>query len=134
VLVIEDDHLLARALGRMLSQQHRVLVTAGGEEGLAVLEKDPAFDLVLCDMMMPHTSGMEVYERLLATNPQLAERVVFMTGGAFTPRAAEFLATVANPTLGKPFSRDDLLAALQARHAELNAAVHATIAPTRGTS
>jgi PAS domain S-box-containing protein len=133
VLVIEDDQLLARALGRMLSQQHRVVVTAGGEEGLAVLDKDPAFDLVLCDMMMPHTSGMEVYERLLATNPQLAERMVFMTGGAFTPRAAEFLATIANPTLGKPFSRDDLLAALQARHAQINAAANATIDPANGT-
>jgi CheY-like chemotaxis protein len=117
----------------MLSQRHRVVVTSGGEEGLAVLEHDPGFDLVLCDMMMPHTSGMEVYERLLATRPQLAERMVFMTGGAFTPRAAEFLATVANPTLGKPFSRDDLLAALQARHAQLNPAVHATIDPASGT-
>lgn len=132
VLVIEDDQLLARALGRMLSQRHRVVVTSGGEEGLAVLAEDPAFDLVLCDMMMPHISGMEVYERLLATNPRLAERIVFMTGGAFTPRAAEFLATIANPTLGKPFSRDDLLAALQARHAQLVAAADATIDPPNG--
>jgi PAS domain S-box-containing protein len=130
VLVIEDDQLLARALGRMLAQQHRVVVTSGGEEGLAVLEKDPAFDLVLCDMMMPHTSGMEVYETLLARSPELAGRIIFMTGGAFTPRAAEFLATVGNPTLGKPFSRDDLLATLQGRHAQLEAAAAAGIDPS----
>ncbi len=119
ILVIEDDRLLARALARMLAQHHRIEVTDGGEAGLARLAADPAFDLVLCDMMMPQTSGVDVYEQLRARDPALARRMIFMTGGAFTPRAAEFLAAVPNPTIGKPFTRDELLRVLQARHAEL---------------
>ena len=106
------------------------MIAPGGEEGLAALRSDPSFELVLCDMMMPMLSGMEVYEHVLAWRPELARRIVFMTGGAFTPRAAEFLATVPNPTLGKPFTKDALLGVLYGRLAELGPA--STAAPERG--
>jgi DNA-binding NtrC family response regulator len=61
------------------------------------------YDLVLCDLMMPELSGMEIYARTLACKPALAHRFVFITGGAFTDRAREFIAEVPNQVIEKPF-------------------------------
>jgi CheY-like chemotaxis protein len=64
---------------------------------------DHGFDVVFCDLMMPDMSGVEFYAELERTAPQLVERVVFLTGGAFTPASRQFLARVPNPRLHKPF-------------------------------
>jgi CheY-like chemotaxis protein len=61
---------------------------------------------------MPGLSGMDLYEELSKRRPELARRMVFMTGGAFTDRAAEFLARVGNRRIVKPFEISDLLRAL----------------------
>ena len=57
--------------------------------------------------MMPVVSGMDLYEWLVQTHPILASRVVFITGGVFTPRAREFLKRVANLRVEKPFEVDN---------------------------
>ena len=86
----------------MLSSRHDVVLASGGAEGLDTLEKDEEFDVVLCDVMMPQLDGPMVYEALRARAPRLLEKVVFCSGGAFTPRAKEFLASIRNPFLSKP--------------------------------
>jgi FixJ family two-component response regulator len=53
--------------------------------------------------MMPEMSGIDLHEALARVAPSLAARMVFLTGGAFTPRASEFLGTVRNRFLDKPF-------------------------------
>jgi len=58
---------------------------------------------VMCDLLMPGMSGMALYEQLKAARPGLEQKLVFMTGGAFTQRAAEFLNNVNNPRVEKPF-------------------------------
>ncbi len=78
------------------------------------LVSGPAVDVVLCDVMMPKMTGMDVYEAVLARAPEIARRFVFLTGGAFTPRARSFLEGVSNPKLDKPIMRADLLAAVRA--------------------
>jgi CheY-like chemotaxis protein len=60
--------------------------------------------VIFCDLMMPGMSGIELYEHLRQSRPALARRIVFMTGGAFTRRAAEFLAATENRRVEKPFS------------------------------
>lgn len=100
VLVVDDEPALLRALGRVLGD-HDVVLARSGREALAHCEEG-AFDIILCDLMMPDITGMEVYERLLATNAPQAARMVFMTGGAFTPQAREFLAAVPSSRLDKP--------------------------------
>jgi PAS domain S-box-containing protein len=114
ILVIDDNELVGRAIGRMLEESHRVTLVGDGESALAIIEQGEEFDLVLCDMMMPGMTGMDLYEELAQRRPVLARRMVFMTGGAFTPRAAEFLATVHNPTISKPFTAIVLRATLHA--------------------
>jgi CheY-like chemotaxis protein len=53
-------------------------------------------------------TGMDVYDALVQKNIFQASRLVFLTGGAFTPRAREFLADVANHRLEKPFEVEQL--------------------------
>jgi len=102
VLVVDDEPNLAHTLARLLDA-HSVEVAVGGEAALAAIAKDPEYDLVLCDLMMPGASGMDVHAEVAKRWPYLAGRFVFMTGGAFTPRAKAFLAEVGLPQLEKPF-------------------------------
>jgi CheY-like chemotaxis protein len=64
------------------------------------------YDLVLCDLMMPEMTGMELHALVTRNHPGVERRFVFMTGGAFTPGASQFLAEVKNPCLEKPFDME----------------------------
>jgi PAS domain S-box-containing protein len=109
VLIVEDDEAVRAALGRMLGS-HEVVSVASGEDGQSLLREDQAFDVIICDMMMPRMSGVDLHEWLAGQNPALAERVIFITGGAFTPRARAYLNRVENPTIKKPFDTPALKA------------------------
>ncbi|GMV17792.1 MAG: PAS domain S-box protein [Polyangiaceae bacterium] len=111
VLVVEDDELVARMVAKMLSERHDVVVVPDGTTAERALQSG-SFDVVLCDLVMPGMSGVDLYERVLATKPELARRFVFMTGGVLTERAADFLETVSSPRVLKPFSAETLHTAL----------------------
>jgi PAS domain S-box-containing protein len=112
VLVIDDDESVLRVAVRLLSSAHDVTVTSDPRAAVERLVSAPAFDVVLCDVMMPEMTGMDVYHAILAQAPEVARRFVFLTGGAFTPRARQFLDTVPNPKLEKPITRAELVAAV----------------------
>jgi DNA-binding NtrC family response regulator len=103
ILVVDDESSIRLALKRVLGDAHEVVTVASAEEAQAILERDESFDLVLCDMMMLGTSGMDLHQWLLKRNPALARQMVFITGGAFTPKASEYLRRVGNLKLEKPF-------------------------------
>jgi PAS domain S-box-containing protein len=107
VLVVDDEPLVASLLKRVLQSKHEVSVATSGAEALVALEAG-GFDAIVCDVMMPQMTGMDLYALLSARDPNLARRVIFMTGGAFVPRVAAFLAAVDNPKLEKPFDLDAL--------------------------
>ncbi len=114
VLVIDDEISLGQALERMLWRlDHEPSVVTSGREALKLLAVDDRYDVVLCDMMMPDLSGVDLHRRLLATHPQLASRTIFVTGGAFTPQTAAYLNHVDNLKLEKPFEPADLERALK---------------------
>jgi PAS domain S-box-containing protein len=115
VLVVDDEPVLAAALGRSLEPEFEVEVLGNGREALERLRRDPPFDAVLCDLIMPEMTGMDVYEALSETDPELASRIIFMTGGTFTTRARDFLASISNPALDKPFDLTMLEAMLRTR-------------------
>ncbi len=111
VLVVDDEPLILRALSRQLVG-HEVTVTEDADEAIA-LAADRPFDLILCDLIMPRVSGIDVYERLSHDRPGVETRIVFMTGGAFTPTAHDFLERVDNRCLTKPIDRGELRALVQ---------------------
>lgn len=66
--------------------------------------------MILLDLMMPEMTGAEVYEQLKRLSPDHADRVILMTGGAFTAAAREFLDRVRSPRVDKPVEPTNLLA------------------------
>ncbi len=112
LLIVDDERNILTAL-TMLLDDHEVKTTSSGREALTALQTG-AFDLVLCDIMMPDMTGMDIFEEARATSPDLARKFVFMTGGTFTERAHRFLDTVQNPVLKKPFTEEELFEVLEA--------------------
>ncbi len=103
VLVIDDEPAIANTLRDLLAPAHEVVSATSTREALATLAAGD-FDVIFCDLMMPGLSGIDLYQHIKADMPGMEERIVFMTGGAFTTRAAEFLTQVPNRRLEKPFS------------------------------
>lgn len=116
-LVIDDDPALLRVLSATLREEHEVVVADGCDSALAILATDQRFDSILCDLMMPLGGGMSLYRQLENIAPTLQPRVIFMTGGAFTPESRRFLDSIPNPTIGKPFT-------LEALHSIVSAMLH----------
>jgi signal transduction histidine kinase len=117
VLVVDDDAPVLRAIGRML-KGHQVTLAGGGGEALEVLARRDDFDLVICDLMMPGISGVEVAKEIAARHAGLIDRLVFVSGGATTDSARSFLGSAAHPILGKPLEAaalDVLVAEMMAR-------------------
>jgi signal transduction histidine kinase/ActR/RegA family two-component response regulator len=113
VLVIEDDPIVRRTITRLLRARHEPVVMEDAVQALAAVEAGERFDVILCDVMMPVMTGDQLFERLRAIAADQAERVVFMTGGAFTPEARTFLADPRHPLLEKPFAAEDLESVIQ---------------------
>jgi len=103
LLVVDDEALVGRAIKRVLGRRYEVVTLDDPLEALRLVEAGERFDALLCDMMMPGMSGMDLHDRLKELAPALAERTIFLTGGAFTGAARQFLDAVANARVEKPF-------------------------------
>ncbi|WP_163996951.1 ATP-binding protein [Pyxidicoccus caerfyrddinensis] len=102
VLAVDDEPRVLDLLRRML-RGHELITAANGREALEWLRTDRAFDVILCDLMMPELTGIDVYQAVRESWPGLHERIAFITGGAFTPDTQRFVEQVGNPLLTKPF-------------------------------
>ncbi|MEM9071664.1 MAG: ATP-binding protein [Myxococcota bacterium] len=78
-LVVDDEEMIVRALGRLLSRHGDVVLTTDPHEALARASIEH-FDLVLCDLHMPEMSGAEFVRQLAERSPEAASRVVILTG------------------------------------------------------
>lgn len=107
VLVVDDEPLIVRAIKRVLNQCNVQTATDGGE-AFALLANDQAFDVILCDLMMPRVSGPELFRRVSEQYPALLPAFVFMTGGAFSEWSRQFLQTAGCPVIAKPFDPVEL--------------------------
>ena len=112
VLCVDDEPAIGMALRRVLGDNHDVVVLTSASEARDRVASGERFDIVLCDLMMPDMTGMDFHAELTVAAPALADRVVFLTGGAFTNEARDFLARVPNQRLEKPVGVADLRAAI----------------------
>jgi PAS domain S-box-containing protein len=110
VLVIDDDALVGKSCAVALGVEFETTTTQYAGEALERISKGARFDAILCDLMMPQMTGMTFFAELARVAPDLADRVVFMTGGAFTSAARAFLAATGNRLIEKPFAAEDLRA------------------------
>jgi C4-dicarboxylate-specific signal transduction histidine kinase/CheY-like chemotaxis protein len=116
LLLIDDDPFICQMMALLLSDRLDVTIANDGRDGLAaILAPGAKWDLVLCDMMMPVMSGAEVYKSLMEHDPKKASEIVFMTAGGNNAEENEFLATLPNVVMRKPFSHTQLYELLDER-------------------
>jgi CheY-like chemotaxis protein len=122
ILVVEDEVEIAQMVGEILTRdRHEVAVTTSGREALAHLARQPA-DLILSDVRMPDLDGPGLYRELASRSPELARRMVFVTGDVLAPETAAFLARIGLPVIEKPIDPYDLRLKVQTRLAALRRA------------
>ncbi len=115
LLIVDDERHLRRAMARLLERAgYDTQTAATGLEAQRILLKGAEFDVILCDLMMPELNGMDLHAWLVREHPALARRVIFLTGGTFTPKAERYLASTENPMLSKPLPQRELVAAIDA--------------------
>jgi signal transduction histidine kinase len=114
VLVIDDEPLITSVVARTLPE-HDIVTRTSSTSALQLIRDGERFDVILCDLMMPQITGMELHEQVRAIDPAIAETIVFMTGDAFTEAARAFVATVPNRILDKPFEPRELRALIADR-------------------
>lgn len=108
LLVVDDETLVCRALQRLLRAHHDVETCTSPHDALTRLRTE-AFDVVVCDVMMPGLSGPDLYRAVEHEHPERAGRFIFMTGGAFTEDARRSLEATGRPILDKPADTSELL-------------------------
>jgi len=113
ILVVDDEELVVRSVKRILSKEHDVVATVSATEALALCAGGEQFDLILCDLMMPEMTGMDLHRELSLVAPEQADRMIFVTGGAFTEKAWRFLSETPKEHLEKPFASANLRAIVQ---------------------
>jgi two-component system, NtrC family, sensor kinase len=113
VLVVDDDAAVGLAI-RLALKPFQVTFAQSASGALARVQAGADFQAVVCDLHMPGMSGMQFQEQLRAIAYGLADRIVFVTGGAQTAEAAAFLQRTTSLWLEKPFQREALQAAVTA--------------------
>jgi CheY-like chemotaxis protein len=106
LLILDDDEALLRALRRQLGRRYEVETARTAADAYALLERE-RFDAILCDLQMPDVNGLDVYLHLQKTRPDLAQRMIFMTGqtGSALDR---IMRGTDNPRLTKPIDVTEL--------------------------
>ena len=115
ILLVDDEPFILRIVTLVLGKDHEVVAKESAVEALALITAGARFDLILCDLMMPQMTGEELHAELLRVAPDQAARMIFLTGGAFTPASQKFLADSAIEYIEKPFDSTNLRAVVQ-RH------------------
>ncbi|MCA9648259.1 MAG: response regulator [Myxococcales bacterium] len=111
ILLIDDDDPVRQGLARALPGQ--VVAAAHVPQALAEIERDPSFDAIICDVMMPDESGIDFYRKLERSHPELLPRLLFLTGGVFEAQSQEFIRDHDVAVLRKPVRRRELVEALE---------------------
>jgi signal transduction histidine kinase len=109
VLVVDDEPMIGASLGKALAESCETTALTDAAQALALVASGLRFDAILCDISMPRMTGMAFYEQLRAVAADQAGRVIFMTGGAFTPSAQQFLERVPTVCIEKPLDLGKLL-------------------------
>ncbi|MGC8839598.1 MAG: hybrid sensor histidine kinase/response regulator [Anaerolineae bacterium] len=109
ILVVDDEKNIRDLVRRALLSRGHTVDTAETVERALALARQQAYQAILCDIRMPGPGGTGFYRSLLSMAPDLAPRVIFMTGSALDPDVEAFLAETGCLHLQKPFALEDLL-------------------------
>jgi DNA-binding NtrC family response regulator len=111
VLIADDEEVVRKAVQRLLGAEGLRVATAADARSALAHPAVAGCRLVLCDLMLPDQSGLDLLRALRAARPGLP--IVLMTGYVTAENAAAALAAGAAGFLPKPFDETELLAAVQ---------------------
>jgi CheY-like chemotaxis protein len=104
---------VGEAIARVMERDAEVEIARDARSALERLAAGERWDAILCDLMMPEISGMDLYGEVLVRAPDAARAFLFMTAGAFTPRARAFVQTLGARCLAKPLDAEALREAVR---------------------
>ncbi len=114
VLCVDDESMIGELVAKSLRRQLRceVVTVASGNDALAAIGSRE-FDLVIVDYLMPAMDGGEVYRNILARRPDLARRLLFITGDTLSESTLTTIRDTGQPLLAKPFGVRELESAIR---------------------
>lgn len=113
VLLVDDEPVILRSVGRFLSASgYDVETSASGHEAIAAL-RSGTYDAVVSDLRMPELSGEEFFATVKVEFPEMASRIVFTSGDMMRETSREFVRDSGCPYLQKPYEIADLVAILR---------------------
>jgi two-component system nitrogen regulation response regulator NtrX len=111
ILVIDDEKSIRNTLKDILEyENHEVILAEDGPQGLEIFGEDK-FDVVLCDIKMPHMDGIEVLSKLHESNPEIP--VIMISGHGNIDTAVEAIKKGAYDFIEKPLDLNRLLVTLK---------------------
>ena len=110
VLIVDDEAQIRKLLSRLLERRGFDVLEAETAEAALAITEATSLALVLCDVRMPTSNGVDLYRTIMARHPELAQCFVFITGDRSTLEGDGLLRDI--PVLVKPFSAADLHALL----------------------
>jgi signal transduction histidine kinase len=114
IAVVDDEPAIRRATERLLAGEHEVVPFEDARSIAERIRGGERFDAILCDLLMPDMTGMDLHRVLREVAPAQADAIVFVTGGAFTAEGRAFLDSVPNAVLEKPFDTPAVRRAIRA--------------------
>ncbi|HEX9298064.1 MAG TPA: ATP-binding protein [Polyangiaceae bacterium] len=112
VFVVDDDELFTRTVRRALKPHDVRTASTASEAEMMLLAPEYEPDLVLCDLGLPGMTGDILHARIASKRPKVAERFLFVTGGACSKSEADYLRASGCATLLKPIDVKDIWTAL----------------------
>ncbi len=109
ILVVDDEAVVRDFVSEVLRAEGCDVDTAGGAEEALEKVRSGRYQLLLLDIKMPGTSGVELYRRLRRLVPSLTKRTLFITGDVMGESTREFLTRTGAPYLVKPFDASKLV-------------------------
>jgi CheY-like chemotaxis protein len=103
ILVLDDEQTIAELLGEMLGLLGYATTLCHSAPDALQLLAQRDFDLIISDFRMPKMNGQEFYRHAIQMKPELARRIVFLTGDVVSEDTQAFLQSTGNPHLAKPF-------------------------------
>ncbi|TMQ13190.1 MAG: response regulator [Deltaproteobacteria bacterium] len=110
VMLVDDEPQVAHTMERLLRRDYDITVALCGRDAIDHITRGARFDAIVTDMMMPNMTGIELSEELRRVAPDQAQRLIFLSGGAFTAQARERLDELGAPQLEKPVTAKELRA------------------------
>lgn len=102
LLLVDDEQHILDWLGPLLREDLVVVTSPSAVGALDVLRAGMRFDVILCDVVMPTMTGVDLYEAVAREMPDYAGRMVFMTGPIGDPYLHARLERLSNPRIDKP--------------------------------